>query len=109
MKNRIYTTISIVGLIGIMCFVIYLVGKFIYFGVYEINDISNNNTNIDNVYIDTSDNQYNNSSRPVKGMKYKDSIDSLAFNKHIDLSNIDGDNFYSREINEGLTSGRVYK
>lgn len=109
MKNRIYTTISIVGLIGIMYFVIYLVGNFIYFGVYEINDISNNNTNIDNVYIDTSDNQYNNSSRPVKGMKYKDSIDSLAFNKHIDLSNIDGDNFYSREINEGLTSGRVYK
>lgn len=109
MKNRIYTTISIVGLIGIMYFVIYLVGNFIYFGVYEINDISNNNTNIDNVYIDTSDNQYNNSSRPVKDMKYKDSIDSLAFNKHIDLSNIDGDNFYSREINEGLTSGRVYK
>lgn len=109
MKNRIYTTISIVGLIGIMCFVIYLVGNFIYFGVYEINDISNNNTNIDNVCIDTSDNQYNNSSPPVKGMKYKDSIDSLAFNKHIDLSNIDGDNFYSREINEDLTSGRVYK
>lgn len=110
MKNRIYTTISIVGLIGIMCFVIYLVGNFIYFGVYEINDISNNNnTNIDNFCIDTSDNQYNDSSRPVKGMKYKDSIDSLAFNKHIDLSNIDGDNFYSREINEDLTSGRVYK
>lgn len=109
MKNRIYTTISIVGLIGIMCFVIYLVGNFIYFGVYEINDINNNNTNIDNVCIDTSDNQYNDSSRPVKGMKYKDSIDSLAFSKHIDLSNIDGDNFYSREINEGLTSGRVYK
>lgn len=109
MKNRIYTTISIVGLISIMCFVIYLVGNFIYFGVYEINDISNNNTNIDNFCIDTSDNQYNDSSRPVKGMKYKDSIDSLAFNKHIDLSNIDVDNFYSREINEGLTSGRVYK
>lgn len=109
MKNKIYTTISIVSLIGIMCFVIYLVGNFIYFGVYEINDISNNNTNIDNVCIDISDNQYNDSSRPVKGMKYKDSIDSLAFNKYIDLSNIDGDNFYSREINEGLTSGRVYK
>ena len=108
MKNRIYTTISIVGLIGIMCFVIYLVGNFIYFGVYEINEISNN-TNIDNVCIDTCDNQYNNSSRPVKGMKYKDSIDSLAFSKLVDLSNIDGDNFYSREINEGLTSGRVYK
>ena len=42
-------------------------------------------------------------------MKYKDSIDSLAFNKYIDLSNIDGDNFYSREINESLTSGKVYK
>ena len=110
MKNRIYTTISIVGLIGIMCFVIYLVGNFIYFGVYEINEISNNNTNIDNVCIDTNNNnQYNDSSRPVKGMKYKDSIDSLAFSKHIDLSNIDGNNFYSREINEGLPSGRVYK
>jgi hypothetical protein len=109
MKNRIYTTISIVGLIGIMCFVIYLVGNFIYFGVYEINDISNNNTNIDNVCIDISDNQYNNSSRPVKGMKYKDSLDSLAFSKSVDLSNIDGNQFYSREINEGLTSGRVYK
>lgn len=109
MKNRIYTTISIVGLIGIMCFVIYFVGNFIYFGVYEINDIINNNTNIDNVCIDTSDNQYNDSSRPVKGMKYKVSIDSLAFNKRIDLSNIDRDNFYSREINEDLTSGRVYK
>lgn len=109
MKNRIYTTISIIGLISIMCFIIYLVGNFIYFGVYKINDISNNNTNIDNICIDTGDNQYNNSSRPVKGMKYKDSIDSLVFSKHIDLSNIDGDNFYSREINKGLTSGRVYK
>lgn len=109
MKNRIYTTISIVGLIGIMCFVIYLVGNFIYFGVYEINEISNNNTNIDNICIDTGDNQYNDSNRPVKGMKYKDSIDSLAFSKLVDLSNIDGDNLYSREINEGLTSGRVYK
>lgn len=109
MKNRIYTIISIVGLIGIMCFVIYLVGNFIYFGVYEINEITNNNTNIDNVCIDACDNQYNNFSRPVKGMKYKDSIDSLAFSKLVDLSNIDGDNFYSREINESLTNGRVYK
>ena len=108
MKNRIYTTIGIVGLIGIMCFIIYLVGNFIYFGIYEINEI-NDNTNIDNSCINTNINQYNDSSRPVKGMKYKDSIDSLAFSKHIDLSNIDGDNFYSREINESLTSGRVYK
>lgn len=110
MKNRIYTTISIVGLIGVMCFVIYLVGNFIYFGVYEINEI-NDNSNIDNVCIGTNNNnnQYNHSSPPVKGMKYKDAIDSLAFSKHVDLSIIDGDNFYSREINEGLTSGRVYK
>jgi hypothetical protein len=109
MKNRIYTTISIVGLIGVMCFVIYLVGNFIYFGVYEINEINNDNTNIDNVCIDINNNQCNDSSRPVKGMKYKDSIDSLSFSKHVNLSNIDGDNFYSREINEGLTSGKVYK
>ena len=52
---------------------------------------------------------YNDSSRPVKGMKYKDSLDYLAFSKSVDLSNIDGDNFYSREINEGLTSGKVHK
>lgn len=108
MKNRIYTTIGIVGLIGIMCFVIYLVGNFIYFGISETNEISNNDS-IDNVCISTNVTQYNDSSRPVKCMKYNDSIDSLAFSKHVDLSNIDGDNFYSREINEGLTSGKVYK
>ena len=108
MKNRIYTTISIVGLIGIMCFIIYLICNFIYFGVYKINEI-NDNTNIDNSCINTNINQYNDSSRPVKGMKYKDSLDSLSFSKHIDLSNIDGNNFYSREINKSLTSGRVYK
>lgn len=78
-KNRIYTTIGIVGLISIMCFVIYLVGNFIYFGVYETNEIinNNNNANIDNGYIDTNNNQYNNSSPPVKGIDYKDSLDSL--------------------------------
>lgn len=77
-KNRIYTTIGIVSLIGIMCFVIYLVGNFIYFGVYETNEIiNNNNTNTDNVCIDTNNNQYNDSSRPVKGIEYKDSLDSL--------------------------------
>ena len=42
-------------------------------------------------------------------MKYKDSIDSLSFSEHVDLSNIDVDNFYSREINESLTNGRGYK
>lgn len=109
MKNRIYTTISIVGLIGIMCFIIYLVGNFIYFGVYEINEISNNNTNIDNVCIDTYDNQYNNSSRPVKSMKVnnitftKQQIDSIVNVVKLNSS------FADREINEGLTSGRVYK
>lgn len=108
MKNRIYTTVGIVGLIGIMCFVIYLIGNFIYFGKSETNEISNNDS-IDNVCISTNVTQYNDSSRPVKGMKCKDSIDSLSFSKHVDLSNIDGDNFYSREINEGLTSGNVYK
>ena len=108
MKNRIYTIIGIVGLVGIICFIIYLVSNFIYFGVYKINKTSDN-TNIDNVFIDTNSNQYNDSSRPVKGMKYKDSLDSLAFSKHIDLSNIDGNNFYSREIDECLTNGKVYK
>lgn len=96
-KNRIYTTIGIVGLIGIMCFVIYLVGNFIYFGVYEINEIinnNNNNTNIDNVCIDTNNNQYNGSSRPVKGIDYKDSLDSLhiphiIFDKELNCYAID--------------------
>lgn len=71
--------------------------------VYDANNINYNNHNTNMVEPD------NISNRPVKGMKYNDSIDSLAFSKHVDLSNIDGDNFYSREINEGLTSGRVYK
>lgn len=108
MKNRIYTTISIVGLIGIMCFVIYLVGNFIYFGVYEINEISDN-TNIDNTCINTNVNQYNDSSRPVKGMKVnnitftKQQIDSIANTVKLNSS------FVDREIDEGLTSGRVYK
>lgn len=107
-KNRIYTTIGIVGLIGIMCFVIYLVGNFIYFGVYEINEISDN-TNIDNTCINTNVNQYNDSSRPVKGMKVnnitftKQQIDSIANTVKLNSS------FVDREIDEGLTSGRVYK
>ena len=73
-----------------------------------------NNYNRPTSYINNCDNTImlesdNGSSRPVKGIKYKDSIDSLAFSKHVDLSNIDGDNFYNREINEDLTSGKVYK
>lgn len=89
----------IILLLSIFSYIIYLNGILIY----DENNINYNNHNINMVEPDNS------SSPPVKGMKYKDSIDSLAFSKHIDLSNIDGDNFYSREINEGLTSGKVYK
>lgn len=91
--------ILIILLLSIFSYIIYLNGILIY----DENNINYNNHNINMVEPDNS------SSRPVKGMKYKDSIDSLAFSKHIDLSNIDGDNFYSREINESLTSGKVYK
>lgn len=109
-KTKLYAVIGIIVLLCIVGFVIYLIGSFICFGVKTTYDSYNRPT----TYIDSCDNTnmlkpYNDSSRPVKGMKYKDSIDSLAFSKHIDLSNIDGDNFYSREINEDLTSGRVYK
>lgn len=91
--------ILIILLLSIFSYIIYLNGIL----VYDENNINYNNHNINMVEPDNS------SSPPVKGMKYKDSIDSLAFSKHIDLSNIDGDNFYSREINENLTSGKVYK
>lgn len=91
--------IIIILLLSIFSYIIYLNGILIR----DSNNINYNNHNINMVEPDNS------SSRPVKGMKYKDSIDSLAFSKHIDLSNIDGDNFYSREINENLTSGKVYK
>ena len=91
--------ILIILLLSIFSYIIYLNGIL----VYDENNINYNNHNINMVEPDNS------SSRPVKGMKYKDSLDSLAFSKHIDLSNIDGDNFYSREINESLTSGKVYK
>lgn len=91
--------ILIILLLSIFSYIIYLNGIL----VYDENNINYNNHNINMVEPDNS------SSRPVKDMKYKDSLDSLAFSKHIDLSNIDGDNFYSREINESLTSGKVYK
>lgn len=91
--------IIIILLLSIFSYIIYLNGILIR----DSNNINYNNHNINMVEPDNS------SSRPVKGMKYKDSIDSLAFSKHIDLSNIDGNNFYSREINESLTSGKVYK
>lgn len=91
--------ILIILLLSIFSYIIYLNGILIR----DSNNINYNNHNINMVEPDNS------SSPPVKGMKYKDPIDSLAFSKHIDLSNIDGDNFYNREINEGLTSGKVYK
>lgn len=98
-ENKLLIILIIVLLLSIFSYIIYLNGILIY----DENNINYNNHNINMVEPDNS------SSRPVKGMKYKDSIDSLAFSKHIDLSNIDGDNFYSREINESLTSGKVYK
>lgn len=98
-ENKLLLILIIILLLSIFSYIIYLKGILIY----DENNINYNNHNINMVEPDNS------SSRPVKGIKYKDSIDSLAFSKHIDLSNIDGDNFYSREINEGLTSGKVYK
>jgi hypothetical protein len=98
-ENKLLIILIIILLLSIFSYIIYLNGILIR----DSNNINYNNHNINMVEPDNS------SSRPVKGMKYKDSIDSLAFSKHIDLSNIDGDNFYSREINEGLTSGKVYK
>lgn len=98
-ENKLLLILGIILLLSIFSYIIYLMGILIY----DANNINYNNHNINMVEPD------NNSSRPVKGMKYKDSLDSLSFSKHVDLSNIDGDNFYSREINEGLTSGKVYK
>lgn len=98
-ENKLLLILIIILLLSIFSYIIYLNGILIR----DSNNINYNNHNINMVEPDNS------SSRPVKGMKYKDSIDSLAFSKHIDLSNIDGDNFYSREINESLTSGKVYK
>lgn len=98
-ENKLLLILIIILLLSIFSYIIYLNGILIR----DSNNINYNNHNINMVEPDNS------SSRPVKGIKYKDSIDSLAFSKHIDLSNIDGDNFYSREINESLTSGKVYK
>ncbi len=98
-ENKILLILSIILLLSIFSYIIYLMGIL----VYDANNINYNNHNTNMVEPDNS------SSRPVKGMKYKDSLDSLAFNKSVDLSNIDGNNFYSREINEDLTSGKVYK
>lgn len=94
-KYKLYGGIIIIGLLSIVGFIINNYNKPIYY----------NDSCDDAIMLESN----NDSSRPVKGMKYKDSIDSLAFSKHVDLSNIDGDNFYSREINEDLPNGKVYK
>lgn len=91
--------ILIILLLSIFSYTIYLNGVLVY-------DEDNINYNDHNINMVEPDNSY---SPPVKGIKYKDALDTLVFSKHIDLSNIDGDNFYGREINEGLTSGKVYK
>ena len=98
-ETKVIFMLGIILILSIFSYIIYLIGVM----VYDANNIDyyNHNTNMLE--------PYNSSSRPVKGMKCNDSIDSLAFIKHVDLSNIDGDNFYSREINEGLTSGKVNK
>lgn len=97
-ETKIIFILGIILILSIFSYIIYLMGVM----VYDANNINyNHNTNIVE--------QDNSSSCSVKCMKYNDSIDSLAFSKHVDLSNIDGDNFYSREINEGLTNGKVNK
>lgn len=98
-ETKIIFMLGIILILSIFSYIIYLIGVM----VYDANNINYDNHNTNMVEPDNS------SSRPVKGMKCNDLIDSLAFSKHIDLSNIDGDNFYSREINEDLTSGKVNK
>lgn len=109
-KNKLYTVIGIIGLLSIVSFVIYIIGSFICFGINTTYDISNRPT----TYIDSCDNANmlepdNESSRPVKGMKVnnitftRQQIDSIANIVKLNSS------FVDREINEGLTSDRVYK
>ena len=98
-ETKVIFMLGIILILSIFSYIIYLIGVM----VYDANNINYDNHNTNMVEPDNS------SSRPVKGMKCNDSIDSLAFSKHVDLSNIDGDNFYSREINEGLTSSKVNK
>lgn len=107
-KNRLYTVVGIIGLLSIVGFIIYIIGSFICFGVKTTCD----NYNRPTTYIDSCNNanmleQDNDSSRPVKGMKYEDSIDSLVFTKHTDLSGIDGDNFYSRDLNPNNSNSNI--
>ena len=99
-KNKLYAIIGIIGLLCIVGFVIYLIGSFICFGVKTAYDSYNRHT----TYIDSCDNAnmlkpYNEYSPPVKGMTYKDTLDSLVYSNHTDLYGIDGDNFYSRDLN----------
>ena len=109
-KNKLYTVICIIGLLSIVGFVIYLISSFICFEVKTTYDIGNRTTTYINSYynVDVLE-PYNDTSRPVKGIEYKDSFNFIVFSNHTDLSSIEGDNFYSREINEGLTSGKIHK
>lgn len=84
-KYKLYGGIVIIVLLSIVGFIINNYNKSISY-----------NDSYDNTIMLEPDND---SSRPVKGMKYEDSIDSLVFAKHTDLSGIDGDNFYSRDLN----------
>lgn len=98
-ETKIIFILGIILILSIFSYIIYLMGVM----VYDANNINYDNHNTNIVEPDNS------SSCSIKCMKYEDSIDSLVFTKHTDLSNIDGDNFYDREINEGLTSGKVHK
>lgn len=102
--------IGIIGLLSIVCFIIYLIGSFICFGVKTTCDNYNRLTS----YIDSCNNTNmlepnNDSSRPVKDMK----VNNITFTRQqIDsIVNIVNRNssFVDREINEGLTSGKVHK
>lgn len=109
-ENKLYTVVGIIGLLGIVSFVIYIIGSFIYLGVKTNYDISNRPT----TYIDSCDDANmlepdNESSPPVKGMK----VNNITFTRQqIDsINNIVklNSSFVDREINDGLTSGKVYK
>lgn len=95
-KDKVYTVIGIIGLLSIVSFVIYIIGSFIYFGVKTAYDNYNRTTGYINSCDDANmlepDNDY---TPPVKGIVYRDSLDSLIFSNHTDLSNIDGDNLPS--------------
>lgn len=109
-KNKLYAIIGIIGILSIVGVVIYIIGSFIYFAI----NTTYNSYNRPTTYIDSCDNaitleSYNDSSRPVKDIKVnnitftRQQIDSIA-----DIVKLNS-SFVDREINEGLTSGKVHK